>query len=256
MVRALLIASLALATLGSAEAQPPPPPDGSMGPPDRPGMRDRGDRQRAGSSDRDRRRGPATVAVDSERWTKAQVFLTENSPHRMAMYERFVERMDALGDERPQMQEQVLGRLRGRIVRRVEELGRLQESNPDEHAHALQQFRSEDAILGHLMDAREAREAGDSDGVKNAVAAARKEAERFLGLALDRRARQLDEASERLDRERARLERDRERVNELSQSILGRFERMVDRDDPEGGPPTTPSPRRDRGPRPSTRPVS
>ncbi len=222
---------------------PPPPDDGARSPRDiRPAPPREG---RGGPGDR-RRNGPSAVAEDSDRWTTARAFLAETSPHRLEMYEAFATKLrERHGDRSDESTDRMLGRVRGRIVARVEELSRLAEEKPEHHAHALQQFRIEDAIMGHLIDARDAKAAGDEDAAEASVAKAKEQAQAFHGLAMERRARELDEAAGRIERERQRLEADRDRADEVSDDVVRRFERMVERGLEGHRPP--------RG-RPSTRP--
>jgi hypothetical protein len=230
-----LSVTAAIACLASDAWAVQPPPQ------ERP---DRGERM-----ERDRERGPRAgrgriVREEDQRWQDTQAFLTEHSPHRLAMYKRIRTEIQGRTDDDNAgrtRQFTLLGRLRGRIVQRVLELQRLEEKQPELYEHALQQFKLEDTLMMHLDTARLAKVQGDDATLADARAKARQAAEIYVDNALAEREAQLRLAADRLAKAREGLERERRRADEAADDLLRRFERRVAGERPR---------------RPSTRPRS
>src|SRR5690606_4713921 len=118
-------------------------------------------------------------------------------------------------------------RARTIIYGRVQMLRHLEERDPDLFAFALEQFRLEDQIIGHLRAARQAARDNDEAAEAKRRESAREAIRQYAEGTLSERESRIERLRRELSREERRLEQDRENFDKLVERLQERFERSL-----------------------------
>lgn len=114
----------------------------------------------------------------------------------------------------------------------------LEERDPALFEVAIEQFRLEDQIIGHLQAARGARGTGNEAAADEAVAKAMEAVRSYAAGSLKERESRIQRMRDDLSREEQRLEQDRTNFDTLVERLLERFQRSLpgtERDGRDGG---------------------
>lgn len=171
-----------------------------------------------------------------EEWEQALAFLRENSPHRLKIYERFEQEWRQQHDSttEPAQLPRSLRGARARFAARVQLLKMLEERDPPLFEVAIEQFRLEDQIIGHLHAARESRGAGNEAAADEAIASAMVAVRAYAAGSLKERESRIERMRQDLSREEQRLEQDRANFDTLVERLLERFQRSLPGTEREG----------------------
>ena len=212
-----------------------------------PQRRDRGrDHDGEARPDRPERRDPT-----EEEWQQTVSFLREHSPRRLELLEEYAARSRQSPDAQPANPDAApttrpaaspWPRIRSRIFGRVESMRDLSRSDPSLYAFVLRQFQLEDAMIGGLLDARQARDRGEPAVERTADAAVDDAVRGYVESAFAEREARIDRLRRDLAEEEQRLDRDRGRMDEMMRHLRSRYERYVPDDAPnDDGPVTRPA---------------
>ncbi len=168
-------------------------------------------RDGSGGPSRPEGRDISNAPVTNEEWASISAFMSENSPVRLKLYERVVEK---LGENSAPAHA-----MRRRFSRVHRQLIETQKRAPDLYEFAERQYLLEDELLG-ISD--QIRERG-TDPAAELQARLDGVLSELIQNNLAERQRRLENWRKLLEQEEQRLSRDRERPEELKQRVSARF---------------------------------
>lgn len=181
--------------------------------------------------------GPPRRGMDSwseqpdptpEEWDEIEVFMRENSPVRLGLYQRLE---TEFGLER-----RITRMARRRIASRFRDIQNLKDRNSDLYDFSFKQLRLEDQALGTLLELRK-------QDTPELQAKLKEQMHAFVENSLNERQVRVQKLREFVAREEENLERDRKDLSGLEDKQRERFEnsmrRMLDFSAEADGLPTT-----------------